>query len=82
MDINKMIAEASAPHMQRIGTALDELRAACTAATAAGFRVSLRIETGESEATDAVISNRIVAFLIAASPGLEYTASVRERDPA
>lgn len=81
MDIKNILADASAPLLERINAALEELRAARQAAIDAGFSVSLRANAGEVSAHEAAmfgtalpfVSNRLVF------PVLEYRATIQER---
>ena len=91
MDLNQIIAQASAPHMQRIGSALDELRAAIQSAQEAGFRFRLKfVEPTEQEVPDpsnalnaAVRARAVEAFLdTSAQPVLEYKATIQESPTA
>ncbi len=87
MDLKTLIAQTSAPHMQRIGNALDELRASIDAARAAGFGFSLRFPEKEAEPADAfstAIRQQAVATVLdeTAVPVLEYKATIEERASA
>lgn len=87
MSINNMIAEASAPHMKAIGTALDALGAAVRSATAAGFTASLQFpaETAEGPKNPLHDHARFMALEALTTPGvnpvLEFRATVMERAP-
>ncbi len=87
MSIKNLIAQASAPHMQRIGTALDDLRSAIDAASAEGFSFRLKypapssdILAGPGTAIDEMVRSRALETVLdkAAQPVLEYKATIQE----
>lgn len=86
MSIKNLIAQASAPHMKRIGSALDELREAIEAANAEGFSFRLKFPApdyerlDQSTAMDEMIRARALETVIdkGAQPVLEYKATIQE----
>ena len=83
MDIKNIIAQASAPHMQRIGTAIDDLRVAIEAANADGFTFRLKFAQADN-AMDVMAQDRAVAAVLdpTAQPVLEYKATIQEAPAA
>lgn len=90
MSIKTIIAQASAPHMQRICTAIDELRAAVDAANADGFTFRLKFPepdyatAGPGSAMDAAIRAQALDAVVSkdAHPVLEYKATIMEAPSA
>ena len=79
-----MIAQAAAPHMQHINTALENLSAAIAAARNAGFAVSIRIPSESLDLNDpynAVVEQRVRDVINDAAlvAELQYSATVREQ---
>lgn len=85
MDIKNIIAQASAKHMARISTALEDLGEAITEARAAGFEVRLksRQEDDSEEARRHTASAELGLSALSTMniyATLHYTVSIRERD--
>lgn len=84
MDLKSMIAQAAAPHMQQINTALESLSAAIVAARNAGFAVSIRIPSESLDMNDpynAIVQQRVSDIINDAAllAELQYSATVREQ---
>lgn len=86
MSIKKIIAQASAPHIQRICAALAELRASVDAANAEGFSLRLKFPAPDyanadpSSAMEAALQWRALEVVTSkdACPVLEYKATITE----